>query len=124
MSKVIVDGVRYAPIHDLPENKNTYLSVLNYRFDSDAGEGITIRDYLARVLLKFWDEGEGFNSKRPYGNSDWAWRLYEALVQGKFISGTLDSDGRIDTFNKNEANQFVEDLILVMCYGAKDERTL
>lgn len=116
--KVIIDDVQYVPIPDMPEGKNAN-AALELRFDSDAGKNITIRDYLYTLLYKVWDEQEGFNGKRPFGNSSWSYDMYVPLIKAGYIKGTLDEDGYAESFDKAEAWEFVEGLIKTMCYGSK-----
>lgn len=72
--------------------------------DADAA---TIGDYLIKLLATLWEEKEGFNGKRPFGNSDWDSDLVVALIQAGAIEGELDEDGYIETCN----NEAVEKLI-------------
>jgi hypothetical protein len=60
--------------------------------DNDAG-ATTVGDYLAKLLLDVWREGEGFDGKRPFGNSGWECELYVALARGGVIPDALDEDG-------------------------------
>ncbi len=62
---------------------------------NDAGAA-TIRDYLVNILVKIWDEEEGFSGKRPFGNSGWTWELFAPLVYHNVIEGELDSEGYIN----------------------------
>jgi hypothetical protein len=66
--------------------------------DNDA-EAATIRDYLVALLRQLWTEGEGFSSKRPFGNSGWEWDMYPPLIRAGLVSGELDEDGSISYRN-------------------------
>lgn len=94
-----------------------YLEALEVRFDSDAGDNITVRDYLRILLSTLWAEKEGFSGKRPFGNSSWEYELYEPLVKSGFIPGTFNEDGELVTFDYRFANQYVQQLIMVAFYG-------
>jgi hypothetical protein len=86
---------------------------LEVRFDSDAGDDLSIREYLRALLLTLWAEGEGFSGKRPFGNSGWCLDLYQPLIAAGFVPGTLDpEDGYIVEYNRVFADAFVTDLIL------------
>ena len=63
--------------------------------DNDAGAG-TVRDYLTKLLLTLWDEGEGFSGKRPLGNSGWEGDLIGPLIRDGLIDGALDEYGYIE----------------------------
>jgi hypothetical protein len=69
---------------------------------NDAGAK-TIREYLCRLLLKLWQEDEGFSGKRPFGNSGW----YYDLV-GTILDSGIASD-------EKEARYIVESAIIEMC---------
>ena len=59
-------------------------------------ETITVREYLHKLLETLWIEGEGFSSKRPFGNSGWENDLIIPLVKAGFVEGkrSLGSSGR------------------------------
>lgn len=58
---------------------------------NDAGAD-SVRKYLVLLLETLWQEDEGFSGKRPFGNSDWQDQVYEALVRGGLLAGTLDEE--------------------------------
>lgn len=93
------------------------LDALEVRFDSDAGENKSIRNYLFTLLDTLWKEGEGFSGKRPFGNSGREYDLYRPLIQHGFIAGSLDSDGDVLSCDRSEANAFVSKLIHAAIYG-------
>jgi hypothetical protein len=113
--KVIIDGVKYVP--DTATDKGL-LDALDVRFDSDAGDDLTVRDYLRTLLVTLWKEGEQFSGKRPFGNSGWVYELYKPLIAGGFIQGTLDEDGCVDTVDEKTAGAYVCDLILAAFHSA------
>jgi hypothetical protein len=57
--------------------------------ENDAGAS-TIGEYLLRLLVKVWDEDEGFSGKRPFGNSGWTHDLYAALAEAGIIEAEKD----------------------------------
>jgi hypothetical protein len=73
---------------------------------NDAG-ATTIRAYLAALLTLVWQENEGFNGKRPFGNSGWDRELYAALINAKKIEGDIDEYGRPDHYDSREGDQFI-----------------
>ena len=58
----------------------------------DLERRVTVRQYLQKLLLALWIEGEGFSGKRPFGNGGWQRELAVPLVAGKFIRGKLHED--------------------------------
>lgn len=62
---------------------------------NDAGAS-TIREYLAGLAEAMW---VGASPKRPFGNSDWEYELYEALARAGLIESHEDQWGEpvVDT---------------------------
>lgn len=80
--------------------------------NSDAGNGITVRDYLRLLLTKLWDEQEGFSGKRPFGNSGWAYDLYVPLVREGFLAGKYNAEyDEVDDLDQDAAHSYVLRLI-------------
>ena len=79
--------------------------------ESDAGNNITVKDYLKKLLSELWIEGEGFSGKRPFGNSGWEYDLYKPLVKAKVVKGELNEDGYIDSVDEKKANKIILDAI-------------
>lgn len=108
---VIIDGRLYVEAQESAKGIGLDCA-LDLRFSSDAGDNLTIRDYLKTLLLTLWNKGEGFSGKRPFGNSSWQYDLYKPLIVGGFISGELDEDGYIEDCDTCEAQEYVRNLIL------------
>ena len=79
--------------------------------DNDA-QALTIRGYLTALLARLWEDKEGFNGKRPFGNSGWEGDVYVALVKGGVIQGTLDEDGYLDECDDEGADALIAAAIL------------
>ena len=62
---------------------------------NDAGAA-TVGDYLRKLLATLWREEEGFDGKRPFGNSSWQSDVEIPLIRAGLIPGQLDEDGYID----------------------------
>jgi hypothetical protein len=114
--EVRIDGTLYVPFVEPAKDKNL-LSALEIRFDSDAGENITIRDYLYKLLDKLWKEEEDFNSKRPFGCSGWTFDIAKPLIEHGYIQGSLDKDGYVAHWDGYELYEYGLKLIRAMCYG-------
>lgn len=115
--KVVIDDVEYVP--DNRGVQTGLMAALEVRFDSDAGDNLTVRDYLYKLLETLWNEGEEFSGKRPFGNSGWEFDLYVPLIKAGFIKGKLDEDGYIEEFDNKQAAKFVFELIKAAFYGVK-----
>jgi hypothetical protein len=102
-----------------------------FRFDSDAGDNLTPREWLCDLLLTLWHDGEGFSGKRPWGNSGWETDIYKPLAQHGFIKATLtpwgDKPDEVDVDmtqgEKAGAERFVEQMI-VAAFIKKQTATL
>lgn len=92
-------------------DEQTIEAALDVCFDSDAGEGLTVREYLHALLYTLWEKQEGFSGKRPFGNSSWALELYAPLINAGYITGKLDEDGYVLQYDSEEAWHFVASLI-------------
>lgn len=71
--------------------------------DNDAGAA-TVRDYLVKLLETVWREEEGFNGKRPFGNSGWRSDVHLALVSAGLVTGSFDQDGCLAFVDERAAN--------------------
>lgn len=87
--------------------------ILNLPVDPEyLPEGVTtIRDYLIRLLSDVWKEEEGFDGKRPFGNSGWTYDLITPLLRAGLVEGKLDADGYIDTIDDAAAEKLIADTI-------------
>lgn len=81
--------------------------VLVHKMQENDARAESIGDYLHSLLWTLWSEGEGFSSKRPFGNSDWESDLYAALVKGEFVDGEVDEDGYLDWCDKGGAKNLI-----------------
>lgn len=117
--EVRVNGVLYVPIQE-PSTEKTALTALNVIMPaSDAGDNITVRDYLFKLLDTLWEEGESFNGKRPFGNSGWEWDIINPLVRSGHIAGEIDEYDDVYCEDEEAANAFVFEIIRAAFYGAK-----
>ena len=72
-------------------------AVLELRLKPNDAGASTVREYLAALLEALWQEGESFSGKRPFGNSGWQHDLLAPLIEAKFVRGTTDDDGYIES---------------------------
>jgi hypothetical protein len=90
----------------------TNQDILAIEFESrDLFRKLTIKDYLKELLITLWQEGEGFSSKRPFGNSDWQYDVYQPLIAHGIVAGKLDEEGYIDECDTVAAEKRVLELI-------------
>jgi len=75
--------------------------LLAHEFEHYSLGVVSIRYYLISLLLKLWQEGEGFSSKRPFGDSGWYDDLEDPII-----------DVLAETFYTLDYDDIVEELIL------------
>jgi len=83
--------------------------------DADAA---TIGGYLIKLLATLWDEKDGFDGKRPFGDSGWDGDLVVALIQAGVIEGKLDEDGYIVSCDDDAAETLIAAAIQELGAGA------
>ena len=82
-------------------------NVLSCPMQPNDAKAATVRDYLVALLERLWVEEEGFSGKRPFGNSGWAYEVYEALVKADIIEGEVDEDGYLETVDHRHADELI-----------------
>ena len=103
MNEIIAIGRKSKSIDEI-------LDIPMDRDDNDAAAE-SIGDYLRVLFLTLWQEKEGFNSKRPFGNSCWEFELAKPLIKHGIIDGKLDEDGYIDDVDKKALGHTIGKLI-------------
>jgi hypothetical protein len=79
--------------------------ILKLSFRShDLGMVVTVKKYLSLLLERLWVEEEGFNGKRPFGNSGWQSELATCFIRAELLKGEIDPDGYPDQYNRGEVN--------------------
>jgi hypothetical protein len=84
--------------------------------ENDAGAA-TVGDYLVKLLLSIWKQGEGFSGKRPFGNSGWEYDLYHPLVKSGLIWGELDEDDCLVNYDYATADLLITNAIKSLWKG-------
>lgn len=92
----------------------TPTEVLSIEMRENDAEAATVRDYLKALVLRVWDEGEGFSGKRPFGNSGWQCDMPQALVRAGAVKGKLDDDGYLDDWDEPEADKLIRAAIAAL----------
>ena len=71
----------------------TNSDILKLEFYSrDFRKFITIKEWLQKLLIKLIEQGEGFDGKRPFGNSDWVYDVAECFIINGIIKGEKVED--------------------------------
>jgi hypothetical protein len=82
--------------------------VLDTPLPANSAGAADIRAYLVLLLLKVWREVEGFDGKRPFGDSAWYRDLYAGLVRAGLIDGRLGPDGHLEEADDEAGDRLIE----------------
>jgi hypothetical protein len=77
--------------------------------ENDSGAS-TIGGYLTKLLHLVWEDREGFDGKRPFGNSGWDGDVYLALIKAGLVAGSVDEDGQLNTMDHPD-EEFADRLV-------------
>lgn len=88
-------------------------TILNLPIEHGNNAGaITTGDYLYRLLANLIHDPEGFNGKRPFGDSGWLHDLYRPLVKAGLVEGRYNEEfDDLDDVNDEKANQLLFELL-------------
>jgi hypothetical protein len=67
-------------------------NVLDCPMEDNDADAKTVGEYLSKLLINLWTKEEGFDSKRPFGNSGWQYEVYKALYTNGIIEGEYDEE--------------------------------
>lgn len=70
----------------------------------------TLGAYLVKLASQVWDHQEGFNGKRPFGNSGWWLDVVMVLVQAEAVEGVIDADEELEDFDRAQVEQRVAEM--------------
>lgn len=74
----------------------TLQKVLNLGLADNDADAPTVRVYLMKLLAEVWREEEGFDGKRPFGNSSWQVEIYDPLAEAGLLAGNWYDDVEAD----------------------------
>jgi hypothetical protein len=89
--------------------------VLSLELGPNDADEPTVCDYLLRLLHDVIVQGEGFDGKRPFGNSGWQHDLYASMVRAEIIEGEFDEDGYVEELDDEKGEE-----IILACIAALD----
>jgi len=82
--------------------------VLDTPMQQNDADAATVREYLYKLLRDVWHHEQGFNGKRPFGNSDWQSEVYVALGRANFIRLAVDQDGYVEDVDEQAGDALVQ----------------
>jgi hypothetical protein len=89
-------------------------AILSLPMSENDAEVSTVGEYFVKLLVMLWEEGEGFSSKRPFGNSGWQHELYQPLCAAGLIGGYIDEDGYANDYDTALADTLITAAIMSM----------
>lgn len=75
-----------------PQEQPLAHQLLHLPLGNNEAQAATVGEYLGLLLSTLWLQAEGFSGKRPFGNSDWQYPVYIAMVKGGLATGTVYED--------------------------------
>ena len=108
----VVGTLKFDTCYSTEEQSNENISAIMFK-SNDLYKKITVKDFLKKLLITLWEEGEGFSGKRPFGNSEWKYDMYAELIKRGIIEGRLDKyeNKYIEELDEKVADKFVIDFI-------------
>lgn len=98
-------------------NEEKIVKALSIKFSCNAGDDITIKDYMFKILDAFWYEQESFSGKRPLGDSGWQYDLYYPLIKEGLVEGKIDEEYQtVEDVEDVEADTLIRDIIKYIFY--------
>lgn len=85
--------------------------VLHCPMEENDADAATVGEYLGLLLSTLWLEEEGFDGKRPFGNSGWQSEVYDALAKADYIEVQRDPEGLFNYLSIEEETK-ADELIL------------
>jgi hypothetical protein len=82
-------------------------TVLDLPIEENDVDATTVRGYLLELLATLWQQGEGFSSKRPFGDGAWEYPVYTALLRAGLVAGKFDEDGYVESVDTLAADALV-----------------
>lgn len=85
-----------------------YRQILNCPHKNDNGTSTTVGEYLCKLLTKLLTDVEGFDGKKPYGNSGWELEILESLNEYGYLYAQSGSDdyGSVEFTSAEKAEGF------------------
>lgn len=77
--------------------------VLDLPLGENDADAATVRGFLVALTRKVWEEQEGFDGKRPWGDSAWDQPVRAALVRAGYVAGGLDAYDGVDWLDRGRA---------------------
>lgn len=80
---------------------------LDLKLPANDAKAETVREYLTALLTDVWFEEEGFDGKRPFGNSGWQEEIYVPLAHAGLINASADRHGELEYIDYTEGEALI-----------------
>lgn len=81
--------------------------ILALPMGSNDADAETIGQFIMLIGAEVFTEQEDFSGKRPFGNSGWIFGVYESLIAGKVLDGSLDEDGYLEEYDNDAGDAII-----------------
>lgn len=86
------------------------MSEMEQILETEVYDGDTLRTVLKDLVVKIFNEQEGFSGKRPFGDSDFYCRVENSLVIAGFVEGVVE-DGEVVQSNDAQFDKLIKDCV-------------
>ncbi len=77
--------------------------VLAVELGRNSADAATVGDYLIALLAQLWQQGRGFSSSEPFGDSGWQDELYLGLARAGLVEGEISDGHELDNLDESGA---------------------
>ncbi|TMQ86137.1 hypothetical protein ETD83_40405 [Actinomadura soli] len=89
---------------------------------SNSAHAVTIGEYLKRLLVTVWREGEFFSPVKPFGSCGWQTEVHTAMARAGHILGLFDLWDLLERADTVHANHLIAEAIEAMSVLPGDQR--
>lgn len=75
--------------HYAPKPSDSAHELLHLPMGENDAQAATVGEYLGLLLSTLWLQADGFSGKRPFGNSDWQYPVYIAMIKAGMATGDV-----------------------------------
>lgn len=79
----------HSPHKHEPKTLDPAHELLHLPLGENDAQAATVGQYLGLLLSTLWLQADGFSGKRPFGNSDWQYPVYIAMVKAGVATGNV-----------------------------------
>ncbi|MFI0486563.1 hypothetical protein [Actinomadura sp. 9N215] len=96
--------------------------LLDTPMPSNSADAATIGEYLKKLLVTVWREGEFFSPVKPFGRASWQTEVHTVMARAGHILGLADPWGLLERADTVHANDLTIDAIEAVSVLPGDQR--